>query len=618
MMRHKHWPIEKERRRSRDENEHALSFKTGLRQKFILTISALIGFFSLAFFVFYFYSTKIILTEFYQNQCLEKSKRLATAVAYAAPQLAPTTLAPMLNSMLPAENLLYVSILNTQGEVVDAKAIPDITLPRALTYPELVEHLGVAQTLVLPEGGQMEDLVTPIVIPSLNPGEDPQTIGFIRIGIQSMGQSKFLLYRSIWLVFGIGVFIMFGILAALYLYRIIISPIQQLARAMKVVAESDIEFDDDGLPAGRRFRRGSDLNLHIYTNDEIEQLADEFTIMVKKLETSYNQLEEMVKVKASIAKEKSRLVEEMGKLNKQHEEVIKERTREIVEKNLRLYEISEELQFQKEELIGANEDLEKISRMKSEFLASMSHELRTPLNAIIGFAEVLKDKMFGDINDRQEKYLANILNSGKHLLNLINNILDIAKVEAGKMSLTISPYAVNKVIDEVQNIIRTLAYKKNIQLKLALCQDLIVEGDAARFKQILYNLLSNAIKFTEEKGDVQIITQEVGEGVHFDGGAGSKPFTTEQASFLLVVKDSGIGIKPDDQDRIFNEFEQLDQTSARQYEGTGLGLPLTRQLVYLHGGHIWLESHYGEGTSVHVVLPIKTRAVSLDENEETP
>lgn len=618
MMQPKQWPIDKERRRSQGDNKQVLAFKTGLRQKFVITISALIGFFSLAFFVFYFYSTKIILSEFYQNQCLEKSKRLAMAVTYAAPELTPKVLTPLLRNMLPAEHLLYASIMNRQGEVMDAEARTGIELPQALTPAQMVQQMGKARTVLLSSGGQVEDIVAPIMTPPLKAGAQPESIGFIRLGIPSMGQSKFLLYRSLWLMFGIGVFIMFGILAALYLYRIIISPVQQLARAMKVVAESDIEFDEDGLPAGRRFRRGSDLNLHIYTNDEIEQLADEFTIMVKKLEASYNQLEEMVKEKASIAEEKSRLAEEMSKLNKQHEEVIKERTREIVEKNLRLYEISEELQFQKEELIGANEDLEKISRMKSEFLASMSHELRTPLNAIIGFAEVLKDKMFGDINERQEKYLANILNSGKHLLSLINNILDIAKVEAGKMSLTIQPYAVNKVIDEVQNIIRTLAYKKNIQLKLILCQDLIVEGDAARFKQILYNLLSNAIKFTEEKGEVRIITQEVAEGVHFEGGAGSKPFTIEQDSFLMVVKDSGIGIKPEDQDRIFNEFEQLDQTSARQYEGTGLGLPLTRQLVYLHGGHIWLESRYHEGTSVHVILPIKTRAVILDENEEIP
>ncbi len=412
------------------------------------------------------------------------------------------------------------------------------------------------------------------------------------------------------------VFLFTGSLLALYLSRIIVVPIQRLARAVKTVAREHESWDKSGLPPDRRFRRGGDLELRVQTNDEIEQLADEFRVMVKQLENSYQSLETIIKDKSRIAQEKSKLAEDLKELNRQKENVIKERTREVVEKNLRLYETSEELQFQKESLIGMNEQLEKTSRMKSEFLASMSHELRTPMNSILGFAEVLKDKMFGDLNERQEKYISNILASGRHLLQLINNILDISKVEAGKMKLLIEPYSINRVIDEVQSVIKTLAYKKNIELKSQLCPNVIIHGDAAKVKQILYNLLSNAIKFTDEKGGVTITLGEIPKGHAFDGGPGTEAFVVSEDSLLLQVRDTGIGIKPEEQTRIFEEFEQTEQTRRRSQEGTGLGLALTRKLVHLHGGQIWIQSAQGQGTTVFVVLPEKASKPEEDDQEE--
>lgn len=618
-MQTRKWPEHDQRQHSAHSINDNVPIKTGLRRKFIITISLLIVSVSMAFFVFYFYSTKIILTDLFNQENVQKSEKIAAMIASNAPNLEQEKLNFIADTLLQSEELIYIIVLDKNNKTLVKKSIQPDYFPKAISVSQLDNQVPRIKPEPITGLGEIKDVLTPIYPSNLMTQHESKTaIGYFRIGINYSKNNKVLYHRSIWLLIGCGFFILLGVVLALYLYKIIISPIQQMARAMKVVAEGDLAFDDNGLPAGKRFRRGDDLNLNIHSNDEIEQLADEFAVMVNKLETSYTQLEAIIKEKTGIANEKSQLAEALEKLNRQHEEVIKERTREIVEKNLRLYEISEELQFQKEELIGTNEDLEKISRMKSEFLANMSHELRTPLNAIIGFAEVLKDKMFGDINERQEKYLNNIVTSGKHLLNLINGILDISKVEAGKMSLTIETYAVNKVIDEVQTIIKTLAYKKNIRIRMMLCHDLVVDGDPARFKQILYNLLSNAIKFTDEKGSIIVYTTEIAEGVAFPGAPGCQPFSVEEPCFMVAVKDSGIGIHESDQERIFNEFEQLEQTSRRQYEGTGLGLPLTKQLVHLHGGRIWIESKLGEGTCVYVVMPVKTQPIIIDPEEETP
>jgi len=231
---------------------------------------------------------------------------------------------------------------------------------------------------------------------------------------------------------------------------------------------------------------------------------------------------------------------------------------------------------------------------KSQFLANMSHELRTPLNAIIGFSEILSDKTFGDLNDRQLKYSNNILNSGRHLLQLINDILDLAKVEAGRVELMRNTFGVAKALSEVQAIIKTLANKKHITLEFDLAPDLpALFADEAKFKQVMYNLLSNAIKFTPEGGKVLVTA-----GVQNATGSGS---------FLqIAVADTGIGINKKDQERVFNEFEQVDSSYGRQQQGTGLGLALTKRLIEMHGGRIWVESEgvEGKGSTFTFLIPI--------------
>ena len=241
-----------------------------------------------------------------------------------------------------------------------------------------------------------------------------------------------------------------------------------------------------------------------------------------------------------------------------------------------------------EELQITNIELEKANRLKSEFLATMSHELRTPLNAIIGFAEVLRDEITGTLNTEQKEYIGDIHSSGQHLLNMINSILDLSKIEAGKLELHYEEFSVKEAINEVLNTIVGFSDKKNIGINTNIHEDIhSLSADKIKFKQIMFNLLSNAIKFTPAHGRVSVVAERMNHHVK------------------ISVTDTGIGIKQEDMDKIFEAFRQLDSTYARKYEGTGLGLTLTKRLVELHGGKIWAKSEYGKGSAFTFTLPIK-------------
>jgi signal transduction histidine kinase/HAMP domain-containing protein len=241
-----------------------------------------------------------------------------------------------------------------------------------------------------------------------------------------------------------------------------------------------------------------------------------------------------------------------------------------------------------QEIEEKGRQLEIADRHKSEFLASMSHELRTPLNAVIGFSEVLLERMFGEINPKQEEYLQDVLSSGRHLLSLINDILDLAKIEAGRMELEVTDFHLPQAIDNSVTLVRERAARRSIALDVAIDPELgEIKGDERKVKQVLLNLLSNAIKFTPEGGRVDVHAGMV------DGVA------------EISVSDTGVGIAPEDHEAVFEEFRQVGTDYAKKHEGTGLGLTLSRRFVELHGGKIWVKSQLGQGATFTFTLPVK-------------
>lgn len=276
---------------------------------------------------------------------------------------------------------------------------------------------------------------------------------------------------------------------------------------------------------------------------------------------------------------------------------LEDKTRELEELNKNL---EKKVLERTEEFEKINRELERANQIKGRFIANMSHELRTPLNSILGFSDVLIEKTFGDLSENQERYVKNIYSSGKHLLELINNILDIAKIEAGKYEMVYENFSIDDVVREVINIMKSFAEDRFIEIEVSIGEGIsIITADRVKFKQILYNLISNAIKFTPEGG---LVRADVAKEENIDG---RYPWASPGLEFVkFSIQDTGVGIGPEDKDRIFDEFEQANSTLSRKYGGAGLGLALTKKLVELHGGNIAVESNLGEGSTFTFLIPV--------------
>lgn len=334
---------------------------------------------------------------------------------------------------------------------------------------------------------------------------------------------------------------------ASYFQQVITGPVIKLLLITRKVAET----------------KNYSLRAEKHGNDETGDLIDGFNDMLSEIEAKDRELSAYA-----------------GGL----ETVVAERTNELNKKNEKLKKAIGALKAAKDQAVAGN-------LAKSAFLANMSHELRTPLNHIIGFTELVHDGQLGELNEMQREYLGDVLGSSKHLLELINDILDLSKIEAGKMELSKSDIHLNEFIEEASGIISGRCSSKGVVLSIINRHSgLIVSADELKFRQVIYNLLSNAVKFTPEGGRITVVTQMI-----------------RNASYACIsVTDTGIGIRKEDLQRIFSPFEQADDTISRNYQGTGLGLSLTQKLVELHDGKIWAESR-GEnmGSSFHVMLPLK-------------
>ena len=268
-----------------------------------------------------------------------------------------------------------------------------------------------------------------------------------------------------------------------------------------------------------------------------------------------------------------------------------------------LQRLSLELQERQDEIEIKNRDLERADKLKTEFLANMSHELRTPLNAVIGFSQLLDQQFYGGLNDKQVEYVSEIQSAGEHLLELINDILDLSKIEAGRMELDTEELELKPLLESCVRLVRERAVRAGLDLVCDVAEGITVVADARKLKQIVVNLLSNAVKFTPSGGSVRLRAYQLKrsrEAQQLNSGRRGEWFE-------IAVTDTGIGINPEDQEKLFTAFMQVDGSLARRHEGTGLGLALSKRLAELHGGTITIKSEIGKGSTFTARLPLKPR-----------
>lgn len=537
-------------------------FKAGLPWKFTLSISALIVLTSITLGWFFGqYGVNVIKVGLI-NRGRSLARNLAYNSEYGVLIVNKDLLTQLVEGVIREEDVLYAVIKDAAGEpLVWAHSAQLQVIPLETAERRVLEGMGWADPST--HAYQMEwrdEVIYEIVHPiktkqvrrereeigltleeMLRKGggpEEEKTIGVVAVGmslsLKRVNETITNIYQNIALLTLI--VILAGIGVTVFLVKVIAGPVKQLATAAKRIAEGDLSS-----------------KVEITSKDEIGALADSFNRMADSVQQREGELRAHA--------------DELDRLNR-------------------------ELLLQQQKLREINTQLEAASRHKSQFLANMSHELRTPLNVIIGFSEVLLNESVGELNrEERAEFLGNIVTSGRHLLGLISEILDLSKIEAGKMVLSPERFSVQDVVEGVRQTVEPLATRKGIVIEVYLDPQLsTLTADVVKIKQILYNLLSNAIKFTPERGKVFVRASATEEWVEFS------------------VRDTGIGIKPEDRKRIFQEFQQVEMSAARHYEGTGLGLTLAKKFVELHGGRIWVESEVGKGSTFTFTVSLVAQA----------
>jgi len=371
---------------------------------------------------------------------------------------------------------------------------------------------------------------------------------------------------------------------SIWVGRSVLKPVRELQKGTEIIGAGSL-----------------DHKVGTAARDEIGHLSRAFDQMTERLKTITVSRDDLAKevsqrkrAEKELRKHRENLEKMVEDLNKTSKELI-ERTAELTAANAELAKVVEDLEKEIAEhertaqaLVEASQAAEAANEAKSEFLANMSHELRTPLNSIIGFSEVMIDDMAGPVTDDQKEYLNDILESGKHLLSLINDILDLSKVEAGKMDLEFGEISLKDLLEASLIMFKEKAMKHNIKLSTDISEDVgHIVADERKLKQVMFNLLSNAIKFTPDGGKVGIKGSKIDKEVQ------------------ITVWDTGVGISKKDMNKLFQPFQQIETMLTKKQPGTGLGLNLSKKLVELQGGRLWVESQVGKGSKFSFTIAIR-------------
>ena len=480
---------------------------------------------------------------------------------------------------LALKDVVSVKVFNKENILLVYMGNPEF-------IPEELQH-SVQHPIIIEAGELM-----PWSIESVKKGSS-ENLGKVEM-IFSTQRLKDDIKKMVYLVIIFTIIVIILRLISDYVFTTAITkPIASLVTATEAVADGDLSHMIDVSSTNEVGKLASSFNRMIVA---LKDRDEEILFQHQKLQKNYKKLEDSHKELNDAYKSLSDTTRELEGYKKELEEKVKVRTSELNETHLKLQD--------------SYAKLKEVDRLKSEFLANMSHELRTPLNSIIGFSMVILKGIDGPITELQRTDLTAIHQSGQHLLTIINDILDLSKIESGKMELMKEVIDVGRIAEDVISTASALIRGKPVNLLMELEGGLpLIHADKTRIRQVMLNMFSNAVKFTDN-GEIKLKVRKV----KYDDislieknpdSYCSKRTTLRDGDFILVsVKDSGIGIKRDDMPKVFEEFRQIDSSSIRKEGGTGLGMAISRKFIELHGGEIWVESRFGNGSTFHFIIPV--------------